>query len=348
MSSLEVPAALRPTKETIKAPLVSVVMPVFNAGRDVLGAVAQLQTLTHPNLEFIMIDDGSSDDTVEWLARFADGDKRARLIALEENVGAAEARNIGLRAASGTYVWFVDWDDEWVPDIVSRLTHEAETHGADLVFCRGRWKGDFREGTATDGPPDNFIGDGVEAFTLVLRGELKGYLWTKLFRTERLPDPMFPLLTTQEDICGLMPVVAASRMVVGIPDSLYTHVVRNGSLTNSRDPNLDNLTAARDTAWAVASTLPGGVARLRAPLLLFDYEQWLVPRVLIAMRRSSPAVAKATMRKVRKQMRWAEIFQLARVSAKASAKAATLKAGGRLYLRVRALRAGTSSRTRHR
>lgn len=95
-------------------PLVSVIIPTHNRAIRVSRAIDSALAQTHTTVEVIVIDDGSTDDTEEWVgARYGD-DPRVRYLK-RPNGGPAAARNTGLEAASGAYIAFLDSDDEWLP-----------------------------------------------------------------------------------------------------------------------------------------------------------------------------------------------------------------------------------------
>lgn len=98
------------------SPLVSVIMPAYNAQRYVGEAVESVLAQTYPHLELICIDDGSTDKTRAILASFGE---RVTLISLEGNRGIAEARNAGIRVAQGTFLAFMDADDVWEPNKIA-------------------------------------------------------------------------------------------------------------------------------------------------------------------------------------------------------------------------------------
>ena len=92
-------------------PEVSVIVPAYNAGRYVRAAIESVLAQTRRDLEVLVVDDGSKDDTAAVVARFAPPVRLLRQV----NAGVSEARNHGLRIASGRYVAFLDADDLWAP-----------------------------------------------------------------------------------------------------------------------------------------------------------------------------------------------------------------------------------------
>lgn len=120
------PPGMRPT------PLVSIVTPVFNS-RAIIGPTVEcVLSQTYRKFEWIMVDDRSDDDTVEFLLGL--GDPRIRVIQLDTNVGPAAARNTGMREAVGEYVTVIDHDDRWFPERLERcVTALSNDESVDFV-----------------------------------------------------------------------------------------------------------------------------------------------------------------------------------------------------------------------
>lgn len=95
--------------------LVSVVIPCYNRAPLIPRAVSSVQAQNYGNVEIILIDDGSSDDTMQVAARLRAEDPRVRYIRHERNKGEGGARNTGIRESQGEFIAFLDSDDEWLP-----------------------------------------------------------------------------------------------------------------------------------------------------------------------------------------------------------------------------------------
>ncbi|HEY5413866.1 MAG TPA: glycosyltransferase family A protein [Gemmatimonadaceae bacterium] len=118
-----------------QAPLVSVVMPAFNAARFLADSVASVVAQTHRDVELLIVDDGSSDNTVEMAESLARDDGRVRLIRSERNVGTAAARNLALHVLRGEYVCFLDADDAFLPNkIETQLAFLHANQSFGLVY----------------------------------------------------------------------------------------------------------------------------------------------------------------------------------------------------------------------
>ncbi|MCZ0703684.1 teichuronic acid biosynthesis glycosyltransferase TuaG [Natronobacillus azotifigens] len=113
-------------------PLVSVITPTYNAQRFISNTVTSVINQSYSNWEMILIDDHSSDDTVKTIEEYLQKDQRIRLIKNNKNMGAGYARNIGLENARGRYIAFLDSDDQWLPEKLSKQIKFMQDH--DLAF----------------------------------------------------------------------------------------------------------------------------------------------------------------------------------------------------------------------
>ena len=118
----------------IEGPLVSVVVPVHNVEGYLGECLDSIIGQTLADFEVLCVDDGSTDASLEILARYEARDARVRVFQ-QANQGPSVARNHGLSEARGTYVCFVDADDGLAPNALERFVALAETHEADIVVC---------------------------------------------------------------------------------------------------------------------------------------------------------------------------------------------------------------------
>ena len=114
-------------------PLVSVVIPTYNCGDYVEEAVNSALNQTYQNLEIIVINDGSTDDTVSRLEKYKN-EKRVRIVS-QANRGLSGARNAGIELSTGEYVALLDSDDRWLPNKLERqMACFQELEGVEMVF----------------------------------------------------------------------------------------------------------------------------------------------------------------------------------------------------------------------
>lgn len=115
-------------------PLVSIILPVYNAQNHLARCVGSICAQTYSNIEIIILNDGSKDQSLPVCEEFRAKDPRIVLVD-KENSGVADTRNLGLKLAGGKYVQFVDSDDYLDPDFTAALVAAAEEHTADLVIA---------------------------------------------------------------------------------------------------------------------------------------------------------------------------------------------------------------------
>ena len=180
-------------------PLVSVIVPIYNAKDHIARCVESIRRQTYENLEILLLNDGSEDVSLPVCQMFARVDKRITLID-KANSGVAATRNLGLRYATGEYLQFVDADDTLLPNATELLVDRAQRFAADLVIAhynritpaRARGEGE------TQRPPRP---DKVQTFGFLLEGPMDkqafaaglmqepasfyyGVMWNKLYRAD--------------------------------------------------------------------------------------------------------------------------------------------------------------------
>ena len=115
-------------------PLVSIILPVYNAQNHLARCVGSICAQTYRNIEIIILNDGSKDQSLPVCEEFRKKDSRILLVD-KANSGVSDTRNLGLKLASGKYVEFVDSDDYLDPDFTERLVAAAEENEADFVIA---------------------------------------------------------------------------------------------------------------------------------------------------------------------------------------------------------------------
>jgi glycosyltransferase involved in cell wall biosynthesis len=115
--------------------MLSVVIPAYNSGRFIGDAIESALAQGRSDMEVLVVDDGSTDDTVEVVARYGD----AVTLIRQANAGAAVARNTGVRAARGRYLAFLDADDVWLPGKIDAQLAHLEQH-PEVSLCCTRWE----------------------------------------------------------------------------------------------------------------------------------------------------------------------------------------------------------------
>mgnify|MGYP002768677544 FL=1 len=113
--------------------MVSVIIPSYNREKTIKRAVESVLNQTYKDIEVIVVDDCSSDKTIEILTSIKD--KRFSYYKLDKNSGACVARNLGIEKAKGDYIAFQDSDDEWLSDKLEKQMKAFDNKDIDVVFC---------------------------------------------------------------------------------------------------------------------------------------------------------------------------------------------------------------------
>ena len=210
------------------APRVSIIIPAYNVEKVVERSCACALGQTIHDVEVVVIDDGSTDDTAAVVEGIAARDERVRFVRHEQNKGRLEARRTGIELARGEFTLFLDADDEIVPDLAERLL-ELQDGRFDIVQCsfemrylsyispdERRFNDDFNRA-----PDQEAYGDDVTH--VVFRDRLTTWsLCGKLMRTDLLKEAIAEVpassLTQAEDACIFFIVSCIAQSYRGIAD----------------------------------------------------------------------------------------------------------------------------------
>ncbi|SKB29072.1 Glycosyltransferase involved in cell wall bisynthesis [Lysinibacillus sp. AC-3] len=114
-------------------PLISVVIPAYNRAKTIKYCLDSITSQTYKNIEIIVVDDGSQDNTVDIVKSY--NDSRVKCIITSGNRGAQAARNSGIKNSIGEWIAFQDSDDEWLPNKLSKQIERALNIQAEVVYC---------------------------------------------------------------------------------------------------------------------------------------------------------------------------------------------------------------------
>ena len=112
---------------------VSIIVPIYNASKYLSRSIESILNQSYDNLEVILIDDASTDNSKEIIKKYALKDERIKPFYSEVNQGVSKSRNIGLKSVSGDYVMFIDSDDSIVKDAIKIMVEKAIKYDSDLI-----------------------------------------------------------------------------------------------------------------------------------------------------------------------------------------------------------------------
>lgn len=222
------------------APLLSIVMPVFNDEATVGAALESALTQTLHNIEVVCVDDASTDGTVGVIEQIQRRDPRVRLVVHDQNRSAFEARRTGLLAASAAYALFLDGDDELTPGAAEKVLAHANATGADIIgFGVTVVERDGRTGSPYEvrlqPPQQTLAGTDVLTRLFPVGKPAQGQLWRFAYRVSLLNDayalvPDGLTLPRVNDLPLLLLAAALATSYDAMPDKVYRyHFGRGGS-----------------------------------------------------------------------------------------------------------------------
>lgn len=220
-------------------PYVSIIIPVYNAGPYIEACMASLVVQTLDDIEVLLVDDHGRDDSMERARRFVEvhpSGKTFRFLATPHNMGPGPARNVGIEAAQGEYVAFVDSDDVVEPGFCELLYREAKQYDADLTYCQAQLvKRDealpMSNPLVKNGP---FDGEQRRFFLTHYTTLFVSFLYRRSLLNEY--GIRFPSTRSAEDSYFLTCSLLAATRIACIDKLLYHYLVHDESLSEVRNP----------------------------------------------------------------------------------------------------------------
>ncbi len=225
-------------KGGVRVPKVSVIVTVYNVEDYLERCLQSLSAQTLEDIEILLVDDGSTDQSGRICDEYARKHANARVIH-KENGGVSSARNAGLDAATGEFIGFVDSDDFVEPECFARVYGAAVRTGADVV-CFGFasvW-GDEAVMKVVGGEERLFDGN-RNAFCAQFDRQFKYFCWDKIYRRRLFDGLRYPLGRIYEDAYLLPALLSRAGRLLMLPDVLYYYRMRVMSITHVRDGRLN-------------------------------------------------------------------------------------------------------------
>lgn len=221
------------------APLISVIIPNYNCAQYIFRAVDSVIGQGLRNIEVLIVDDMSSDDSVSRIRERYGADARIRLLQHDQNRKLGAARNTGLDSATGTYVFFLDSDDWLNAGALLHLVSIAEEYSADVVACGV-------EKVTADGRREKYhafafsTDDVMESLQYFADYMIGSIVWNKLYRRDLIESNRLRFIEKywHEDIMFTLRVLLACRKYVSIDSCYHNYFQRNDSIVNTTQSRL--------------------------------------------------------------------------------------------------------------
>ena len=232
----------------MEQPLVSLIVPIYGVEAYIEQCARSVLGQTYPNMEFIFVNDGTKDGSMDVLARvLKDFPDRNVKIVNKENAGLPQARKSGLEVATGEYVMHVDADDWIEADAAARLVEKALETGADLVYC-DFWK-EYANRSKLDHERLYTVETKASWMKRLYNDGAYGYVWCKFAKRSLYEGIFAPRFNMHEDIIFSTQLIfrATSIAQLSVPlihyrrtnDSSATRVARAKRRTQSARNILD-------------------------------------------------------------------------------------------------------------
>lgn len=229
--------------------IISIIIPIYNAAPYLARTWNSLSSQTYTQLEIILIDDGSRDDSLDICRDIAMQDGRVKVLH-HDNQGASFTRNRGIEEATGDYIMFVDSDDALSPYSVEAMLKAAQKHHADITV------GDVSLLFNNESPDwcEPEINNSCRISSDQAYNHLARYEWwgpyAKLYKASFIKQFRFPKETLSEDYF-LMVQMFHQASICHQPGTIYAYHKREGSLSTATDIALRSLDELHNTynAW---------------------------------------------------------------------------------------------------
>ncbi len=234
-------------------PKVSVIIPVYNVEKYLERCIKSLQNQTLEDIEIILVDDSSTDSSLEICEKMAKEDTRIKVIH-KENQGAGLARNTALKEATGKYIGFLDSDDFVEPDMFKILYEKAEEYGSDLVmsgvlFVDGNMfshQGECIRKIYFDKDTHFETEEELKKLKMGIVGALPEdsddskygmSIWKNLFRHDVIKENNIEFVSEREmlseDAIFMVDYISAIKKATGIPEAFYNYCRNEASISKS-------------------------------------------------------------------------------------------------------------------
>lgn len=210
---------------------VSIIIPVYNVASYLDACLLSSIEQTFREIEIIVVNDGSTDESPRIIQTYAKKDDRIKVIS-KENQGLIYARKSGLELASGEYVFHLDGDDYLEPNTIELLYNEAIKHDSDYVVVN--YYNVIDNVRYEVGRNNRMKGlSGEDFFLCMLRGGFE--VWGRLIKRSLYDNIVYKPVVIGEDLFTTMQLMLKIKRPMVIDACLYNYVKRNSSLTNRNE-----------------------------------------------------------------------------------------------------------------
>ena len=209
-------------------PLISIITPSYNASLFIEHTITSVRKQTYQHWEMIIVDDCSTDNTPDILERFENEDERIHVIYLNQNGGAAFARNIALKQAKGRFVAFLDSDDCWKPEKLQKQLSFMQTNHYAFTFTGYELM--TNEGVLLNkqiSAPEQI------SYNDMLKNTIIGCL-TVMIDRQMAGHIQMPNIRTRQDLATWLAILKKGINAFGLNENLAEYRIGNSSISRNK------------------------------------------------------------------------------------------------------------------
>lgn len=213
---------------TTTSPLVSVVTPVYNAALFLGETIQSVLNQTYPHWELILVDDCSTDTSIEIAKGYSEKDARIKSFQLSENQGSGIARNLGIKEAAGSYIAFLDADDLWLPQKLQKQLDFMTNNNCNICYSSYQLMNE-------DGSLLPKLIEALPKLTLkkLLKSNYIGNL-TGIYNADVLGKVYAPKIRKRQDWALWLSALKIEKKALGIKEPLAYYRLRKDSISKNK------------------------------------------------------------------------------------------------------------------
>lgn len=209
-------------------PLVSIIMPCYNAECYIAQSIESVLAQTYQNWELLITDDGSTDKSVEIISKYSKNDDRINVMVSDEHQGIARTRNMSISRAKGRFVAFLDSDDIWYPEKLEKQVEYMLEH--ELAFTYSSYEIIDYQGN----PKNRIVKDaGVMSYKKYLRNTII-CCGTVVVDREKTGHFATPIIKTSEDMSLWLSIMKRGFDAYPVPGPLHKYRITPGSASSNK------------------------------------------------------------------------------------------------------------------
>lgn len=209
--------------------LISIITPCYNSEAFIQATIVSVQNQTYTNWEMIIVDDVSSDNSINLIKKFSSKDSRIQCIQLKENSGAAVCRNTAIEKAKGKYIAFLDSDDLWLPEKLEKQYNFMTTNNYELTF--GSYSKIDEEGRDTPNSTVKVLKR--LSYKDMLTSNKMGCL-TVMYNSDVLGKMYMPLIRKRQDYALWLKILKKIPYAYGFQEIIGKYRIREASISSSK------------------------------------------------------------------------------------------------------------------